>query len=225
MLYDFHTHTFLSDGVLSPIELIRRCIANDYTAMGIADHVGAGVMQRIIEEVRGEARLAAERWNFVCLVGVEITHVPVSAVAELAAQARKLGAELVVVHGESIVEPVEPGTNLAAVSCPQVDILAHPGLFTEEEAHLAAENDVFVEITSRQGHCLTNGLVARLALAVGARLLINSDGHAPGDYLTEEFARQVAQGAGIPDDRLQQVLVDNPQELLRRGIARRGVQE
>ena len=24
MLFDFHTHTFLSDGVLSPIELMRR---------------------------------------------------------------------------------------------------------------------------------------------------------------------------------------------------------
>ena len=23
-MYDFHTHTFLSDGVLSPVELIRR---------------------------------------------------------------------------------------------------------------------------------------------------------------------------------------------------------
>ncbi len=223
MLYDFHTHTFLSDGVLSPMELIRRCIASGYTALGIADHVGAGVMQRIIEEERGEAVLAAERWNFVCLVGVEITHVPASAIPELAARARKLGAELVVVHGETIVEPVEPGTNLAAVSCPQVDILGHPGLLTEEEANLAAENDVFLEVTARQGHCLCNGLVVERALAAGARLVVNSDGHMPGEYLTEEFARQVAQGAGIPQGQLQEVLEENPQELLRRGLARREV--
>jgi len=224
MLYDFHTHSYLSDGVLGPMELIRRCIHNGYTAMGIADHVASGTMQRTIEEARGDAMLAAERWDFTCLVAVEITHPPASAIAPLAARARDLGAELVIVHGETIVEPVEPGTNLAAVSCPQVDLLAHPGLLTEEEASLAEENDVFIEITRRQGHCLTNGLVVRRALEAGARLVVSSDGHAPGDYLTEELALQVALGAGVPESEVQQVLENNPQELLRRGLGRRGAQ-
>ncbi len=181
-------------------------------------------MQRTIEEVRGDAMLAAERWDFTCLVAVEITHAPASAIAQLAARARDLGAELVIVHGETIVEPVEPGTNLATVSCPQVDMLAHPGLLTEEEAYLAEENDIFVEITRRQGHCLTNGLVVERALATGARLVVSSDGHVPGDYLTEELARQVALGAGVPESQIQQVLENNPQELLRRGLGRREVQ-
>jgi len=224
MLYDFHTHTFLSDGVLTPMELIRRCIHNGYTAMAITDHVASGTMQRTIEETRGDAILAAERWDFTCLVAVEITYAPASAIAQLAARARHLGAELVIVHGETIVEPVEPGTNLAAVSCPQVDILAHPGLLAEEEAYLAEENDVFIEVTHRQGHCLTNGLVVKRALGAGARLVVNSDGHAPGDYLTEELARQIALGAGVPESRIQEVLEDNPQELLRRGLSRREVQ-
>jgi len=224
MLYDFHTHSYLSDGVLAPMELIRRCIHNGYTAMAIADHVTSGIMERVIAEVRGDAMLAAERWDFICLVAVEITHVPASAIAELASRARDLGAELVIVHGETIVEPVEPGTNLAAVSCPQVDILAHPGLLTEEEASLAAENDVCLEITRRHGHCLTNGLVVKRALEAGARLVVSSDGHAPGDYLTEEFARQVALGTGVPESEIQQILKNNPQELLRRGLGRREAQ-
>ena len=224
MVYDFHTHSYLSDGALAPTELMRRCIVNGYTAMAIADHVAAGTMQRTIEEVRGDALLAAQRWDFTCLVAVEITHVPASAVAELAARARSLGAELVVVHGETIAEPVEPGTNLAAVSCPQVDMLAHPGLLTEEEASLAEENDIFLEITRRHGHCLTNGLVVRRGLGAGARLVVSSDGHAPGDYLTEELARQVALGAGVSESEIRRVLEDNPQELLRRGLARREVQ-
>ena len=38
-MYDFHTHTFLSDGVLSPIELIRRALVRGYKAMAITDHV------------------------------------------------------------------------------------------------------------------------------------------------------------------------------------------
>ncbi len=221
MLYDFHTHTYLSDGVLSPVELIRRAMANGYTALGIADHCAQGGMRRIIEEVGGDCRLARERWDFPAVVGVEITHVPASAIPQLAAEARKLGAELVVVHGETLVEPVEPGTNLAAVSCPQVDILAHPGLLTEQEAQLAAENGVFVELTTRQGHCLSNGLVAQQALAAGAQLVLNSDTHQPSDLLTEHFAEQVVRAAGVPAEKIREVLIDNPQQLLRRAEGRR----
>ena len=41
-MYDFHTHTFLSDGVLSPIELIRRAFVRGYRGMAVTDHVGLG---------------------------------------------------------------------------------------------------------------------------------------------------------------------------------------
>lgn len=223
MLYDFHTHTFLSDGVLSPIELIRRAMVNGYTAMAIADHCAQGTMRRIIEEGRADCLLAEERWDFPAVIAVEITHAPASAIPQLAAEARKLGAELVVVHGETIVEPVEPGTNLAAVSCPQVDILAHPGLLTQQEAQLAADNDVYLELTSRQGHCLGNGRVAQVALETGAKLVLNTDTHEPSDLLTEQFAEQVVRAAGVPEDKVTEILVDNPRELLRRAQARREV--
>jgi exodeoxyribonuclease V alpha subunit len=33
VVYDFHTHSILSDGELSPVELIRRAIVNDYKAI------------------------------------------------------------------------------------------------------------------------------------------------------------------------------------------------
>ena len=52
------------------------------------------------------------------------------------------GAEIVVVHGETIVEPVIKGTNWSAVNCPEVDILAHPGLITVEEVEIAKYNDI-----------------------------------------------------------------------------------
>ncbi|SVC01854.1 uncharacterized protein METZ01_LOCUS254708, partial [marine metagenome] len=47
-MYDFHTHTFLSDGVLSPIELIRRAIAIGYKTMAITDHVGPGNLEFVL---------------------------------------------------------------------------------------------------------------------------------------------------------------------------------
>ena len=216
MLYDFHTHTFLSDGVLSPVELIRRVIVNGYSALGIADHVGAGTMARAIEEVRRDAGLAAKHWNFDVFPGVELTHVPTASIADLAAEAKRLGASHVVVHGESPVEPVEPGTNLAAVSCADVDILAHPGLLTAEEARIAAETGVFIEVTARDGHSLANGRVYGLCREAGAQCILDSDTHSPSNILTPEFARTVALGAGVHEAELDVILRANPEKLVAR---------
>jgi len=214
MLYDFHTHTTLSDGVLSPMELIRRAIVNGYSALGITDHTSASTMGRIIREVRRDCDLARKHWGFEAYPGVELTHVPATSISELAAQARSMGAALVVVHGQSPVEPVEPGTNLAAVSCADVDVLAHPGEITEEEAGLAAQHGVYLEITARDGHSLSNGRVARLAAAAGARLVVNSDTHVPSQLLTEGLARRVAVGAGLEGPALADALVTNAESLL-----------
>jgi putative hydrolase len=215
-LYDFHTHTFLSDGVLSPIELIRRAIVNGYSALGVTDHVGASTMARAIEELTSDAELALEHWNFRVFPGVELTHVPASSLADLAAEAKRLGASHVVVHGESPVEPVEPGTNLAAVTCPDVDLLAHPGLLTAEEARIAAETGVFIEITAKDGHSLGNGRVYALAREAGADCLLNSDTHLPSQLLTQQFARTVALGAGVPEEELDTLLRVNPEKLIAR---------
>ena len=65
-----------------------------------------------------------------------------------------------VVHGETLVEPVEEGTNHEAIMA-GVDILAHPGLISEEDVRLAKERKVLLEISARKGHSLSNGHVAR----------------------------------------------------------------
>lgn len=221
MVYDFHTHTFLSDGVLSPIELMRRAAVVGYATLGIADHCGAGTMERVIAEVRRDAELAARYWGFQVLAGVELTHVPAASIAELAAAARAAGADHVVVHGETPVEPVEPGTNLAAASCPDVDVLAHPGLLSAEAAQAAAANGVFIEVTAKDGHSLGNGHVVRVASAADAKMLVNSDTHVPGHLLTPEFQRRVALCAGLAEAQLQRILVEHPQELIERALSRR----
>jgi histidinol phosphatase-like PHP family hydrolase len=218
---DFHTHTFLSDGVLSPIELIRSAKVNGYKQIALTDHVSISTMERVIQEVKADCRLAEKYWGIKAIAGVELTHVPAGSVALLAKRARADGAELVVVHGETIVEPVEPGTNRAAVNCPEVDILAHPGLITLEEAKIAARNGVFLEITSRRGHSLTNGHVVSLARKAGAELLINSDTHQPGDLHTLEFVEQIGLGAGLTIEELSRVVSELPQKLLYRVIERR----
>ena len=216
MIYDFHTHTSLSDGVLSPIELIRQAHVQGYRALALTDHSGPGTMERIIREVTEDCALARKHWGIMAIPGIELTQVPPPAIAETARRARELGAWIVVIHGETIIEPVEPGTNLAALSCPEVDILGHPGLLTWEQAQLAARNGIFLELTSRQGHCLSNGLIALLAQRSGAKLLLNSDTHHPGDLLTPQLAEAIILGAGLSVEDSQQVLMANAQVLLER---------
>ena len=216
MIYDFHTHTFLSDGVLSPIELIRRAHVRGYGVIAITDHVGIEGQDRVIKTLVGECRRASEEWDILAIPGVEITHVPKNLIAEAAQRAKDLGAQIVIVHGETIVEPVEPGSNLAAIKAPCVDVLAHPGIISNEEAALAAENGVYLEISSRRGHSLTNGHVARVGLQSGARLVLDSDAHAPEDLLTADLALKVALGAGLSLEEAAITLEGNPSRLVRR---------
>lgn len=210
MLYDFHTHTFHSDGVLSPIELIRRAFVKGYSAIAITDHVALGSLGRVINETSDDCALARAHWNILAIPGVELTHLPPQAISEVAQKAKEMGARLVIVHGETSTEPVEQGTNLAAVQSPYVDILAHPGLITTEEAALAAQNNVFIELTSRTGHSATNAHVALISQKAQARLLVNSDAHNEDDLLTPALAEAVLHQAGLGEHHYQQILNRNP---------------
>lgn len=221
MVYDFHTHSFLSDGELSPVELIRRAVVNGYQAIAVTDHAGPGNLKRIIEEVTKECCLASKYWGIIAIPGVELTHVPAGSIAALAGEARKFGAQLVVVHGETPVEPVEPGTNLAAVSCLEVDILAHPGLLQDNEAKLAVQNGILIEVTARGGHNVSNGHVVKLGREAGVDFLIDSDTHSPENLLTESWAKTVALGAGLTEQEAKVALQKNPLKVLERVKLRR----
>ena len=195
-MIDLHTHTTFSDGVLIPAELARRAAKAGYRAMAMTDHADHSNLDLILSNI---SRFTAETGAFLevtVLCGVEITHVPPPLIPQLVERARTAGAQLVVVHGETIVEPVERGTNLAAIEA-GCDILAHPGLITPEEAELAAERGVALEITTRKGHSLTNGHVAVLARRFGAKLVINNDAHEPGDLVDQDRRKKVALGAGL----------------------------
>ena len=213
-MYDFHTHTFLSDGVLSPIELIRRALVRGYKAMAITDHVGLGNIEYVLKTLMTDCAQATKRWDILVLPGVEITHVPKEDIDLVARTAKELGAKMVAVHGETVVEPVERGTNEAAVRSSSVDILAHPGLITVEEARLAAEQGIYLEVSARKSHAYANGHVAKVAKEAGALLVLDSDAHEPDDLLTPEFRLRVAMGAGLDDDEIHTLLQLNPKILL-----------
>ena len=213
-MYDFHTHSFLSDGVLSPIELIRRAHVRGYQVIAVTDHVGFGNLESVVSTLVKDCQAASARWDLVALPGVEITHVPKEDIDRVAKAAKALGALVVVVHGETIVEPVEPGTNRAAISSPAVDILAHPGLIDPEDASLASDRGIFLEVSARKGHSLTNGHVVKTALRAGALILLDSDAHEPEDLLTPKLTQEIAWGAGLSHDEASTLLQSNPRKLL-----------
>jgi len=210
---DFHTHTFNSDGELLISELARRSSVIGYEAVAITDHCDFSNIEELISSTLKVKSYIEKYYGIILLAGIEITHVPPEAIAELTGAARSLGAKIVVVHGETIVEPVAKGTNRAAIEA-GVDILAHPGLIDRRDVMLAKERGVALEITSRRGHSLTNGYVAKLATECGTRLIINSDSHNVSDLLTPEAAKKVLLGSALSESQAE-VVLNNNRELLR----------
>lgn len=202
-MIDLHTHSLLSDGELLPLELARRAKVKGYTYLGISDHVDVTNIEYVASSILKVIEKSEYHEGIRVIPGVEITHSPAQFVGEMISRARKLGIHYVVVHGETIAEPVEIGTNRAAIEA-GADILAHPGLITEEDVLRAKEQGVLLEISARKGHSLTNGHVAKLAKKVGAKLIFDTDSHSPSDLTDDNHALQITLGAGLsPEDFAQ----------------------
>lgn len=213
MRADLHTHTVFSDGELIPAELVRRAMVLGHDVIAITDHVDMTNVEFVASNVAKAVELMEDYIRVI--PGVEITHVPPSKIDKVAKLARRYGAEWIVVHGETVTEPVAPGTNRASAENPEIDVLAHPGFITMEEAQLARDNDVILEVTGRMGHNITNGHVVNMARAVGAKMVIDSDTHAPENLMDEKAARIVALGAGMTEQETEQALHITPYEAIR----------
>lgn len=212
-MIDLHTHSSFSDGELIPSELVRRAVVLGYKAIAITDHVDYTNIEHILSCV-GNVKSLEDDYDIRIFSGVEITHVPPAKIPLLVKTARKLGAEVIVVHGETSVEPVPQGTNHVAVSL-DIDILAHPGFIAIEDAMTAKENGICLEITSRNGHNRTNGHVARIANEAGTDLIVDTDSHAPHDLINDETAFKIAMGAGLDEKGARKATVTNPMNLIK----------
>lgn len=214
VMIDLHTHTLFSDGELLPMELIRRAYIIGYDAIAITDHVDISNIDFVIPRILDVSRNITDDLQITVIAGAEITHTPPKMIEGLVKRARELGAEIVVVHGETIVEPVTPGTNSAAIDA-GADILAHPGLITREDALKAKDKGVSLEISARKGHSLSNGHVARMAIETGAKLVIDTDAHAPDDLITTFKAKAILRASGIPEEMIDGIF-ENSRRIVER---------
>jgi histidinol phosphatase-like PHP family hydrolase len=213
-MIDLHTHSILSDGDLLPSELARYAHVKGYRIIGISDHADPSNLESVVSSML-KLRQRIEYYGSITIIpGIEITHAPKKLIGELITQAKRLGIVYVVVHGETLSEPVEEGTNREAI-LGGADILAHPGLITEEDVRLARERNVLLEISARKGHSLSNGHVGRLAKQIGASLIFDTDSHSPSDLTREEEARRIVLGAGLSADDFA-IMQDNALQLVKR---------
>ncbi len=213
-MIDLHTHTFYSDGCLSPSELVYRAKAVGYEAIAISDHLDQSNLDFVIPRIARVCKSLTTEYGIKVIAGAEITYVPPKLIAEAVSEARKLGAGIVVVHGETPSEEVPPGTNHEGILA-GADILAHPGRITEEDAGLAKSKSVFLEITARKVHSSTNEHVAKLAKKTGAKLVLNTDFHDPGEFITDDQAVDVVKACGLTEKDLT-LMFNNARELIKK---------
>ncbi len=204
-MIDLHTHSLLSDGVLLPSELIRRAEVKGYKAVAITDHVDFSNIDFVIPRIVKTCKILNRYWKIKAIPGVEITHVPPQSIKGLVKFARREGAKIIIGHGETISEPVLPGTNRAFIKA-GVDILAHPGKISEEDIKLAKSKKVLLEITTRKNHSKTNRRLVKLALNHKAPLVLNTDTHAPEDLIDNNKRKRFLASLGIRSDDINRII-------------------
>jgi putative hydrolase len=205
-IVDLHVHSLLSDGLYFPMELARRAQMKGYAVMAITDHVDTSNISRVVPEVvKVTAEINRRVKEIRVIPGAEVTHPPAGSIKELVKEARNLGAKIVLVHGETLAEPVVPGTNRKALEA-GIDILAHPGLISEVDFLFAKKQGVRLEISARKGHCVSNGYLVGLWRRLGGQLVIDTDGHHEDDLFTEAKYFNVGMGAGLTRREVAQIL-------------------
>ena len=211
-MIDLHMHTLLSDGVLLPSELIQRAYSMGYRALALTDHVDMSNIDFVVPRIVTVIKEISDCSPVTVIPGAEITHVPPKLIPVMVKRARDLGAKIVIVHGETLAEPVIAGTNRAGIQA-GADIISHPGLISAKDVKLAKEHGVALEITARKGHNISNGHLARIALETGAQLVINTDSHAPEDLITLERAKMILRAAGITGRNIDHI-IGNSEKLI-----------
>jgi histidinol phosphatase-like PHP family hydrolase len=206
-MYNLHCHSVLSDGVLLPSEIARRYEDKGYKAIAITDHVDYSNIDFVVSSILDFTKHWPASARIKVLPGIELTHLPLEQFWELSKYARKEGIKIIIGHGETPAEPVIPGTNRACLEA-DIDILAHPGLISDEDVKLAKEKDIFLEITSRLGHSNTNIHVAERALKFGAKLILDIDSHMPEDIITLDKLRQVAVESGLTPGEIDSIYLE-----------------
>jgi len=208
--YELHSHTNFSDGKTSIEEMVNKAYELN-SAIAITDHfIGDefGINKILYRNISSLDSFLKRRDKFSkifdeVVFGIEITRVNPRKIPEMAMAAKKHGF-IVLVHGETGGDKVPAGTNTAALNCEYVDILAHPGHLSEEDALRAKQNKIFIEITAREIHRSENPEIAKICKKFNLEMVINTDAHSADELIDYETANNVGLNAGLSEDEVWQ---------------------
>ncbi|MDD5155777.1 MAG: histidinol phosphate phosphatase domain-containing protein [Candidatus Omnitrophica bacterium] len=206
-MYDLHIHSLLSDGVLLPSGIAVRYMALGFKAIAITDHCDYSNVKANTAAILEFTAHWPNNSGIKVLPGIELTHLPVEQFSPLTKYCRRQGIKVIVAHGQTLAEPVIKNTNRAALEA-DIDILAHPGLISDEDARLAKKNNIFLEVTCRRGHKVTNVHVIEKALKAGAKLILNTDSHTPEDIISPQEMVKTARHSGLSISQIDKIYRD-----------------
>lgn len=206
---DLHLHTIWSDGRDTGEAIVRATRRLGYEYIAITDHSERARATRTlsIDRLRQqmvEVRALRERFpDITILQGTEVDIMPNGKLDfpdEILAELDIVLASLHDADGQSGDRLLE--RYIAAMQHPQVHIITHPAnrvpgqsegydLDYDRLFRVAAETGTALEIDGAPGHLDLDGHLARRAVAAGATVVIDSDGH-----FAERLGRQMRMGVG-----------------------------
>lgn len=202
---DLHMHSSWSDGKASVRDMAEAARARGYRYIAMTDHSaylgvtrgldGARLRQQAEEIAALNAEYESRGETFRILRGVEVDITPDG---ELALPDEVL-AELDLVIASphvSLRQPREKATEriLRAIRNPHVDVIGHPtgrliggregaDIDVDAIARAAAEAGTLLEVNSGPDRLDLTATIARRALELGAKIVIDSDAHHPDNLL------------------------------------------
>ncbi len=232
---DLHMHTTATDGRADAATMARAARAAGLEYIGITDHSQALAMAKGLDETRALAHAAAVRGvngqidGITLLAGIECDIRP-DGTMDLANDClAALDFVVASVHSAFGQSPEQMTDRLlTAVSCPWVDILAHPTgrlilrrapypFDVERVFAAAAAAGVALEINGQADRLDLDDSHARLARTLGVRLVVSSDAHSPAALGGLNCAITVARRAWLgPDD----IINTRPLAACRAGLRR-----
>ena len=192
---DLHMHSLWSDGRDSIEAMVQGCIAQGYEYMAITDHSqsSAAIRNLTVDGVKKQAdEIAGLRERFPEIAILHGCEVDILADGRLDFPDRVLERFDIVLASlhEAAAQPPEQLLKryIAAMQHPLVSVLTHPtnrlvphrrgyDLDYDRLFALAAEHRTALEIDGAPSHLDLDGALARRAIAAGATVVIDSDGH------------------------------------------------
>jgi histidinol phosphatase-like PHP family hydrolase len=217
---DLQVHSTWSDGGQSLQEIVETTLTRGHSFCGVTDHWrGQGIprgltLDNLAAQQNEIDTLNAEfKGRFRLIKGVEANITPDGSIDLPPAERSRFELVLAAPHWALRSADDQTGRMIAAVTSPGIHVFAHPRgrVYSKRGGINAQWDDVFdsaaragiaVEIDGDPARQDIDHVLARRALDAGCIFSLDSDAHAPWEFVGSEFAVAHARLAGIPAERI-----------------------